>query len=66
MFQMKALPSIPSGGVKSFGILGPKYKVGQLLRPLHDGDWLVEVSLLETGETIEYRLSRLINDPKAY
>jgi len=62
---MMSTPSVPVGTIKSFGAFGPKYEVGQPLRPLDDGDWLIEVVLVETGEKTEYRLSHLKNDPKA-
>ena len=58
-----APPRVPLGQIKSFGPVGPKYEVGPLLRPLRDGDWMVEVTLVETGEKAEYRLSRLNDDP---
>jgi hypothetical protein len=57
--------SIPVGKIKSFGVFGPKYEVGQSLRESEDGDWLVEVKMVESGETAEYRLSRLLDDPEA-
>ncbi|MDO4683453.1 MAG: DUF5397 family protein [Lautropia sp.] len=60
-----APPSIPVGSIRSFGPFGPKYQVGPALRPLHDGDWMVEVLLFETGEKAEYRLSQLQDDPEA-
>ena len=60
-----ALPPIPVGKIKSFGAFGPKYEVGHALRPLDDGDWLVEVKMVETGETVEYRLTHLLDDPEA-
>jgi len=58
-------PRVPSGKIKSFGPFGPKYEVGQLLRRLEDGDWMVEVTMVETGEKSEYRLTRLADDPEA-
>jgi hypothetical protein len=65
MPQVIAPPSIPVGKIKSFGAFGPKYEVGHALRPLEDGDWLVEVKMVETGEKTEYRLARLLDDPEA-
>ena len=59
-------PSVPSGVIKTFGEFGPKYQVGPALRPLDDGDWMIEVTLIETGEKTEYRLSRAQNDPEAF
>jgi hypothetical protein len=60
-----ALPSIPVGVIKSFGPFGPKYEVGQALRQLDDGDWMIEVTMIETGERVEYRWTRLNDDPEA-
>ena len=57
-----APPSVPVGKIKSFGPFGPKYEVVQLLRQLDDGDWMVEVTMVEKAE---YRLTRLTDDPEA-
>ena len=59
------LPTVPTGCIKSFGPFGPKYEVGQPLRQLEDGDWAVEVTMVETGEKAEYRLTHLLEDPEA-
>jgi len=66
MHAFVPLPSVPIGKIKSFGEFGPKYEIGPAVRRLADGDWLVEITLIETGETAEYRLSRLSHDPEAY
>lgn len=58
-------PAVPVGQIKSFGAFGPKYEVGELLRALDDGDWMVEVTLVETGEKAEYRLTHVNDDPEA-
>ncbi len=58
-------PSVPTGATKTFGVFGPKYQVGTIQRPLENGDWMVEITLLETGEKTAYRLSRVLNDPEA-
>lgn len=65
MGSIGAFPTVPVGKIKSFGALGPKYEIGQVLRPLDDGDWMVEIVLVETGEKAEYRLTRLNGDPEA-
>lgn len=57
-------PYVPVGAYKSFGI-GPVYQVGQPLRQLDDGDWMTEITLVETGEVTEYPLSMLLQDPDA-
>lgn len=61
-----AVPPIPIGTIKSFGPFGPKYEVGQALRRLDDGDWMVEVTMIETGEKAEYRWTHLNDDPEAH
>ncbi len=66
MSTVVAPPPIPVGKIKSFGPFGPKYEVGQAVRQLDDGDWMVEVTMVETGEKTEYRLTRLSNDPEAH
>ena len=58
-------PAVPLGKIKSFGELGPKYEVGKPIRPLEDGDWMIQIKLVETGEETEYRHSHLLVDPEA-
>ena len=60
-----APPRVPAGKIKTFGPFGPKYEVGKPVRQLEDGDWMIEVTIVETGEKAEYRLSRLSEDPEA-
>ena len=38
--------SVPVGRIKSFGPFGPKYEVGQVLRPSENGDWMIEVTMM--------------------
>lgn len=59
-------PTVPVGKIKCFGHFGPKYEVGPALRQLDDGDWMVEITLVESDEKTEYRLTRLIDDPEAW
>ncbi|MEN3161472.1 DUF5397 domain-containing protein [Tistrella mobilis] len=65
MHATVAPPFVPVGKIKCFGPFGPKYEVGHVLRQLDDGDWMVEVTMVETGETAEYRLTHLSDDPEA-
>ncbi len=58
-------PAVPAGKIKSFGPVGPKYEVGEPLRKLDDGDWLFEVTLVESGEKAEYRFTHIQDDPEA-
>ena len=57
-------PPVPLGKIKSFGAFSPKYEVGPLLRQLADGDWMVQVKIVETGEVAEYRWTHLLDDPE--
>ncbi|MDP4027501.1 MAG: DUF5397 family protein [Gallionella sp.] len=57
-------PTVAVGKIKSFGAFGPKYEVGQLLRQLDDGDWMVCIKMVETGEETEYRYTHLLDDPE--
>ena len=36
------------------------------LRQLDDGDWMIEVTMIETGEKAEYRWTHLSDDPEAH
>jgi hypothetical protein len=65
MQAAKKPPPVPVGKIKSFGPFGPQYEVGPALHPLDDGDWMIEITMIETGEKAEYRLTRLIDDPEA-
>lgn len=58
-------PPVPVGEIKRFGPFGPKYEVGRALHQLDDGDWVVEITLIESGEKAEYRLTHLSDDPAA-
>jgi hypothetical protein len=59
------LDTVPQGTINSFGAFGPKYEVREPLRRLVDGDWMIKIKLLDSGEAIEYRRSHLLNDPQA-
>jgi hypothetical protein len=57
-------PPIPVGKIKSFGAFGPKYEIGEPLRQLPDGDWMVQIKIVDTGEVTEYRYTHLLDDPE--
>jgi hypothetical protein len=59
-------PNLPIGKIKSFGVFGPKYEVGEPIRQLEDGDWIVLIKIIETGDEAEYRYTRLLDDPEAH
>jgi hypothetical protein len=60
----KAL-QVPTGRYKTFGEFGPLYQVGHPVCQLENGDWLVGITVVLSGERVEYRLSRLKEDPFA-
>jgi len=62
-----APPSSPEsfiGRINTFG-LGPIYEVGPPIRQMQDGDWLMKITLIESGEVTEYPLSSIKEDPEA-
>ena len=59
------IPVIPIGKIKSFGPFGPQYEVGPALRQLDDGEWMIEVKMVQSGERAEYRLTHLTKDSEA-
>jgi len=59
------MPDLPTGLIKTFGRIGPRYEVGHLLRPSVNGDWFIGILLVETGERTEYLYSQMLNDPEA-
>jgi len=59
------LPELPTGLIKSFGRIGPKYEVGRRLRQNASGDWMISIVPVETGEQTEYLYSQMLNDPEA-
>lgn len=66
---MQAITSFPSpdllGVFKTFGEFGPPYQVVEPVCQLADGDWMMRVRLLESGEEVEYRYTHVLDDPKA-
>ena len=65
MLDLLLAPKIPTGVIKSFGLVGPKYEVGKALYQIASGDWMVEIILVETGEKTEYQLTHILDDPIA-
>ena len=59
------VPNIPVGRIKIFGPFGPRYFINKLSRKTDDGDWLVDITFVDSDEDVEYRLSHMKNDPEA-
>lgn len=65
---MELRQQIPTGCIKQFGQFGQfgvPYVVGEVAEFLPDGDVLVNITLLQSGEKDIYRLSYLLEDPEA-
>jgi hypothetical protein len=53
------------GAIKSFGEIGDPYEVLGVSRPGADGDWLMKIRMVKTGEEAEYSYRHILDDPKA-
>ena len=62
---MELRQQIPTGCIEQFGQFGVPYVVGEVAEFLPDGDVLVNITLLQSGEKDIYRLSHLLEDPEA-
>ena len=60
-----APPPLPVGKIQSFGPCGPQYEVGPALRPLENGDRMIEITMVVSGEKAEYCMTRMHDDPEA-
>jgi hypothetical protein len=65
MINNLTMPNVQIGQVKSFGISGPKYQVTGKGRRSSEGEWLVPIRVVESGEELDYRYSRFTLDPEA-
>jgi hypothetical protein len=54
---------IDKGKYRRFGEYGPVYKILGEAETLPDGEVMLRVQLVETGEEAQYRLSHAIDDP---
>lgn len=57
-------PKALVGTFRRFGPVGPVYQVTDVIRELDDGDVLLSVTIVESGEEAEYRYSHVLDDPK--
>jgi hypothetical protein len=62
---MTSAPILPIGKIKTFGVHGPKYEIMGTGHRSENGDWLVPIKVIESGEELDYRYSRLSLDPDA-
>ncbi len=53
------------GAIKTFGRFGPAYEVISYAGPSEQGDHLVNIRVLQTGEMTTYELNAMSHDPEA-
>ena len=51
------------GTWRRFGLVGPVYEILAFDHHLDDGDWMMRIRVLETGEEAGYKLTDLLADP---
>lgn len=57
---------VPEGIIgtwRRFGVTGPVYEIVGKERDLPNGDTLMKVLIVETGEEVEYKLTDILDDP---
>ena len=52
------------GTWRRFGVVGPVYEIIGQDKALENGDWMMRVRVLETGEEVCYQLRDILDDPK--
>ncbi len=57
--------ALPIGRFRRFGAVGPAYQITDVIGERPDGDVLLRIRVLESGEEAEYRLSQAKDDPEA-
>jgi hypothetical protein len=59
-------PASLLGTWRRFGAAGPVYEIIGTGHGLPDGDCLMRVRVVETGEEVDYRLAEILDDPQEY
>jgi hypothetical protein len=57
--------AIPVGVIKQFGPYGPEYEVLGSAAP-EDGEQMVKIVLIRTGEELTYPLSAVMEEPEVF
>jgi hypothetical protein len=53
------------GNIRRFGSLGPIYQVTGIGKPDHDGYPQMSILVVESGETLDYPVCDIVEDPIA-
>jgi len=62
---VQPMPSNFVGAIKTFGEFGEPYEVLGISRPSADGDTLMRIRLVKTGEEAEYSFLHMLDDSEA-
>jgi hypothetical protein len=57
------LPQALVGTWRRFGAVGPVYEIVAAGQPLTNGDCIMRVRVVESGEEIDYHLTQILKDP---
>ncbi len=57
-------PATLVGTWRRFGPMGPVYEIIAMGNELPDGDHLMRVRVIESGEEVDYRFTDILEDPK--
>jgi hypothetical protein len=52
------------GTWRRFGVAGPVYEIIDSGKELPDGDRLMRVRVVESGEEVDYRFTAILDDPR--
>ena len=52
------------GTWRRFGAVGPVYEIVEAGKSLPDGDRMMRVRVLESGEEVDYKLTDILDDPR--
>lgn len=61
--QHQNLPQRVVGTWRRFGLTGPVYEIVGKKTDLPDGDAVMRVRVVETGEEVDYKLTDILDDP---
>ena len=54
------------GQFRTFGVLGPTYRILEPIRQIEDGEWLLCIEICDTGEKTEYPYAQVLKDPEIH
>ena len=63
MQLQQGLPQAVVGTWRRFGLVGPVYELMAKKGDLQNGDSLMRVRVVETGEEVDYKLTDILDDP---